>query len=106
VSLETAPPMETAMSISSSTTHAAPRSVPRLSSVRDLLTWIAMLWQTHRDRRELAMLSDAMLADIGLTRADVERELARPIWNGIDYAALEATRERCARRTARGSRPR
>lgn len=94
------------MIATSSATRAAQRAAGRWAGLRDLLTWIAALWQTHRDRRELAMLSDAMLADIGLTRADVERELARPIWNGIDYAALEATRERCARRTARGSRPR
>lgn len=94
------------MIATSSDTRAARRGAGPWAGVRDLLSWIAALWRTHHDRRELAMLSDAMLADIGLSRADVERELARPIWNGIDYAALEATRERYARRTAPGSRPR
>ncbi len=94
------------MIASSSTARPAERTGGRLSGVRDLLTWIAALWRTHRDRRELAMLSDAMLADIGLTRADVERETMRPIWNGIDYAALQAARERHARRTEPAKRPR
>jgi Domain of unknown function (DUF1127) len=31
-----------------------------------------------RQRRHLARLSDRMLSDIGLSRADVEREFARP----------------------------
>jgi uncharacterized protein YjiS (DUF1127 family) len=31
-------------------------------------------------RRELAMLSDYELRDIGLTRNDVERELMKPFW--------------------------
>lgn len=90
----------------SSTTRPVPRAGGLSARVRDLLTWIAALWRAQRDRRELAMLSDTMLADIGLTRADVERELARPIWNGIDYAALDAARARSARRTAQIARPR
>ena len=31
-------------------------------------------------RRELAMLSDYELRDIGLTRNDVDRELMKPFW--------------------------
>jgi uncharacterized protein YjiS (DUF1127 family) len=38
-------------------------------------------WFTRvKSRQALAMLSDHMLRDIGLTRADVERELMRPFW--------------------------
>jgi uncharacterized protein YjiS (DUF1127 family) len=33
-----------------------------------------------KSRRTVAMLSDHMLRDIGLTRADVERELMKPFW--------------------------
>jgi uncharacterized protein YjiS (DUF1127 family) len=33
-----------------------------------------------KSRHALAMLSDHMLRDIGLTRADVERELMKPFW--------------------------
>ncbi|MEP2530833.1 DUF1127 domain-containing protein [Shimia sp.] len=34
-----------------------------------------------RQRRALARLDNAALADLGLTRADVSRELKRPIWD-------------------------
>lgn len=35
----------------------------------------------HRQRRHLAALDDALLADIGLTREDARREAARPFWD-------------------------
>lgn len=39
----------------------------------------ALAWQDRaRDRRALAELDDRTLADVGLTRADVARHLARP----------------------------
>lgn len=38
------------------------------------------LQQRYEQRRELAELDDRMLKDIGLTRAQVEKELARPFW--------------------------
>jgi uncharacterized protein YjiS (DUF1127 family) len=42
------------------------------------LVW---LWLVRvQSRRDLAMLSDHMLRDIGLTRGDVERELMKPFW--------------------------
>lgn len=47
--------------------------------------WRARLhrWQRlHRERRELLELSDALLKDIGLTRADARREAHRPFWDG------------------------
>ncbi|EKF19223.1 DUF1127 domain-containing protein [Nitratireductor pacificus] len=34
----------------------------------------------YRQRRHLAELDDHQLADIGLTRRDVERECAKPFW--------------------------
>lgn len=48
--------------------------------------------RTARDRRALARLSDEMLADVGLRRADVDRVLAQPLWEPIDYDALERQR--------------
>jgi uncharacterized protein YjiS (DUF1127 family) len=33
-----------------------------------------------RQRRQLAQLSDAQLKDIGITRADAEREASQPFW--------------------------
>jgi uncharacterized protein YjiS (DUF1127 family) len=40
------------------------------------LGWLERVHQ----RRHLAMLSDHMLKDIGLTRADVEAEISKPFW--------------------------
>jgi uncharacterized protein YjiS (DUF1127 family) len=41
-----------------------------------LLTWL----ERARQRRHLRMLSDHMLRDIGLSRADVESEAGKPFW--------------------------
>lgn len=39
----------------------------------------ALAWQERaRNRRALAELDDRALADVGLTRADVDRQIARP----------------------------
>ncbi|MDG9923902.1 MULTISPECIES: DUF1127 domain-containing protein [unclassified Pseudomonas] len=37
--------------------------------------------QLARQRRQLAMLDDAALKDIGLNRADVMQESERPFWD-------------------------
>ena len=42
---------------------------------------LLLLWQQRaRDRRQLQSLSDHMLRDIGLTRADVFAEASKPFW--------------------------
>jgi uncharacterized protein YjiS (DUF1127 family) len=41
---------------------------------------IATMAETWRQRRHLAGLSDWQLQDIGLSRADVIAETARPFW--------------------------
>jgi len=41
-----------------------------------LLTWL----QRSRQRRQLAALSDNMLKDLGLSRADAEHEIDRRFW--------------------------
>ncbi|MEM8952251.1 MAG: DUF1127 domain-containing protein [Pseudomonadota bacterium] len=39
-------------------------------------------WRQRREqRRAMAMLSDHLLRDIGLTRQDVEQELRKPFWH-------------------------
>jgi uncharacterized protein YjiS (DUF1127 family) len=46
--------------------------------------WWSRLKRWHqlaRQRRQLAMLSDAALKDIGLSRADVLQESERPFWD-------------------------
>lgn len=35
----------------------------------------------YRQRQQLAALSDEMLKDIGLSRADIETEITRPFWD-------------------------
>lgn len=38
-------------------------------------------WQERaRQRRQLSELDERMLQDIGVTRADVDREIAKPFW--------------------------
>lgn len=37
-------------------------------------------FETYRQRRALEALDDRMLKDIGLSRCDVEAEIARPFW--------------------------
>ena len=41
-----------------------------------LLIWL----ERSRQRQHLAMLSDHMLKDIGMTRADVEAEVSKRFW--------------------------
>jgi len=41
-----------------------------------VLTWL----ERARQRRHLAQFSDHMLKDIGLSRSEAEREIAKPFW--------------------------
>jgi uncharacterized protein YjiS (DUF1127 family) len=47
---------------------------------------VAMRWyELRRQRRALLELSDQMLKDIGISRADAIREASRPFWDtGVD----------------------
>jgi len=48
-----------------------------LSTVVDsLLTW----QRRHKDRMHLMALDDRLLHDIGISLADVEREVSKPFW--------------------------
>lgn len=51
--------------------------VPRASWVERLLT----IFDVQRTRIDLARLTDDQLRDIGLTREQVEAEIARPVWD-------------------------
>ena len=55
--------------------RAAPSS-SAAAVVEGALAWI----ERARQRRHLSELSDHMLKDIGLSRADVEAEAAKPFW--------------------------
>lgn len=60
--------------------------------VAALVALVRAWYRARRDRVELAGLNDHMLADIGLSRADVDRELLRPFWQPVDHAGLERQR--------------
>lgn len=44
--------------------------------IKILKSW----YQNWRTRRELAGLSDYLLKDIGITRAEAEQEFSKPFW--------------------------
>ena len=48
--------------------------------LRDAVELLLVWQQRARDRRQLQSLSDHMLRDIGLTRADVFAEASKPFW--------------------------
>jgi uncharacterized protein YjiS (DUF1127 family) len=54
---------------------------PRADSRAGVLQRFRDAWALARQRRALDALEDHLLDDIGLTRADVAREIARPMWD-------------------------
>jgi uncharacterized protein YjiS (DUF1127 family) len=69
------------------TLRAARERPGRRLQVRAAIGWARLLrWhELARQRRALLALSDDILRDIGITRAEAEREARRPFWSdGID----------------------
>jgi uncharacterized protein YjiS (DUF1127 family) len=66
-------------------THAA--SATHISARRSgsVLTRIADMFAVYRQRRALARLDAHALEDLGLTSADVAREIRRPVWDVPGY---------------------
>ncbi|HVI90972.1 MAG TPA: DUF1127 domain-containing protein [Dongiaceae bacterium] len=71
----------------------APRSLPhrlwhllrdgtgRVGKLLDpAFDWYGCRHQALKCRRDLARLDESMLKDIGLSRADIEREIEKPFW--------------------------
>jgi uncharacterized protein YjiS (DUF1127 family) len=61
------------------TTHLPAHLVARgwfANASEQALAWL----QRARQRRQLQQLGDHMLKDIGISRADVEAEVAKPFW--------------------------
>jgi len=53
----------------------------RLGQIGRSALELALVWHARaRQRRQLVELSDYMLRDIGLTRADAEAEADKPFW--------------------------
>ena len=44
------------------------------------LEFLLEVWALDRERRALQAMDDAALKDMGLSRADIEGELAKPFW--------------------------
>ncbi|MFD1696684.1 DUF1127 domain-containing protein [Roseibium aestuarii] len=55
-------------------------------------------WRVGHTRRQLAMLSDEALADIGLTRDAALEEAMRPFWNCAPATGRPAERRPIGRR--------
>ncbi len=56
-------------------------AAPTIGRVATRLIEVLLQWQDRaRQRRGLDQLSDRMLSDIGLDRADVSREIDKPFW--------------------------
>jgi uncharacterized protein YjiS (DUF1127 family) len=54
------------------------RPVSRIGRSCAEFLWEA--WMLDRERRALQAMDDAALKDMGLSRSDVEGELAKPFW--------------------------
>ncbi len=46
------------------------------------VSFFACWRERETQRRQLRMLNDRMLRDIGLTRSDVDHEIRKPFWQG------------------------
>jgi uncharacterized protein YjiS (DUF1127 family) len=64
--------------------HARTPAVPLLRRLQQgatgLLLRLAAAERERRERRQMAELCDATLRDLGLSRADIWRELDKPLW--------------------------
>jgi uncharacterized protein YjiS (DUF1127 family) len=68
-----------------------------LRLIRQLATSLRQVWQHRRDMEFLAGLDDHMLADIGLSRADVQDALAVSRWHDPTVLLMD---RRCERRAS------
>ena len=64
--------------------HTSTLTVRRVQSrgtLDGLFATLRLAYHAHAQRRKLATLDDAALADIGLTRAQAQTEANRPLWD-------------------------
>jgi uncharacterized protein YjiS (DUF1127 family) len=74
------------MSIHAARAAGASRRDSGLQKLASVAVARLLLWhELARQRRTLRTLDDRMLKDIGITRAEAEREATRPFWrDGLD----------------------
>lgn len=61
---------------------------PYGTTATSLLDHLYLALAVRRERRSLSMLGERELKDIGLSRADVEWEASRPVWDLPDGRSL------------------
>lgn len=67
------------MTILTHSTTKRPQTEPEDLLIR-LIDWLADAMERSRQRRALGALNEYQLHDIGLSRADVAGETAKPFW--------------------------
>ncbi|MCA0203347.1 MAG: DUF1127 domain-containing protein [Proteobacteria bacterium] len=70
---------------SSTCTTPASVAAARRPVLRRVLKALATARALRRQRIDLAALDDQMLADIGITREQAQREARRPLWDAPSY---------------------
>jgi uncharacterized protein YjiS (DUF1127 family) len=88
------------------TTSFAPTSCSQAFAAMGMVVarlgrWVADAWRHRHDAVALASFDDRMLADIGLTRADLNDALAEPLWR--DPTSVLARRQGERRRARRAA---
>jgi uncharacterized protein YjiS (DUF1127 family) len=71
---------DVAVVLDSAGVHAPPLDAAGGGWVQSLADRLLIWLQRARERRQLGTLGDSVLKDIGLSRADVERETSRRFW--------------------------
>jgi uncharacterized protein YjiS (DUF1127 family) len=62
---------------------ARPSLVGRVSAAADRLSRTLRLWRSRiRERQAFPVIDDRDLRDLGVSRWEVDRELAKPFWRG------------------------
>lgn len=69
------------MSIGVEASRLSRRTLTLRKHLSAALAQLSRWRQLSKDRAELARMSDDRLRDIGLSRADVQKEAARPFWD-------------------------
>ena len=76
---------------------AAPARSPKAGALPAFGRWLKACVARSRQRRDLGLLSEEQLRDIGLTAADVRRECRRWPWEGAAWPGSGGVRRSCAR---------